>query len=132
MRARCVAIGLTLVSLAALIAGEGSPYERAIVQMIGSLDKMTAVLKTIEAEDSAQASRPELRKAADIWVETRIRAAKLQPPEREEKERLTKIFRPKIDEALKKMFVEVQRVSLIPGGKEALKEIAGVLKKDGK
>ena len=30
------------------------------------------------------------------------------------------------------MFLEIRRVENIPGGKDALKEIAGVLKKDSK
>ena len=49
---------------------------------------------------------------------------------RDEKTRLEKLYKPKLEEALKKMFGEVRRVEGIPGGKDALKEIAGVLKKD--
>jgi hypothetical protein len=33
---------------------------------------------------------------------------------------------------MRKMFIEVRRVENIPGGKEVLKEISGVLKKDDK
>jgi hypothetical protein len=33
---------------------------------------------------------------------------------------------------MKKMFTEVRRVEAIPGGKDTLKEISAVLKKDGK
>ena len=49
---------------------------------------------------------------------------------KEEKERLVKLYKTKLDQTLKKLFVEIQRVSVITGGKEALMEIAGVLKKD--
>ena len=78
-----------------------------------------------------QRARNELL-SAKTWVDERARAAKLVPPDRAEKERLTKIYRPKIDEALKKMFLEIRRVEIIPGGKDALKEIRGVLSKDEK
>ncbi len=36
------------------------------------------------------------------------------------------------EEAMKKMFTQVRRVEGIPGGKDALKELGAILKKDGK
>ena len=132
MASRWWGVGILLIAAGLAGAGEGSPYEQAVKKMLGSLDKITSALKTIESEDTAKSAGPDLRKAADTWVEARAKAAKLPPPERDEKERLAKLYKPKMDEALKKMFTEIQRVNGIPGGKEALKEIASVLKKDGK
>lgn len=132
MLRRAGSIGIVLAALAVLDAGEGSPYAKTLEQMIGSLDTIGATLRTIEDEDTAMASKPSLKKANDSWVEARTRAAKLEPPDREEKTRLEKLYKPKLEAALKKMFTEIRRVENIPGGKEALKEIAGVLKKDGK
>ena len=127
-------IGMALVFIAAgfAVAGVTSTHEQLAQKMLASLDKITQVLLTIDGEDVAKDAKPALRKAADSWIEARVQAAKLPPPEREEKERLVKIYRTKIDATLKKMFIEIQRVSVIPGGKDALTEIAGVLKKDEK
>ncbi len=132
MKLRAWSLAVMLLAVGAAASGEGSPYEKAIQKMIGSLDEIAASLKTIIDEDSAGAAKPDLRKSAGVWVETRAKAAKLQPPEKEEKLRLEKLYKPKLEEAMRKMFIEVRRVENIPGGKEALKEISGVLKKDDK
>lgn len=125
-------LGILVVATAIVGAGNGSPYEKALTDMIGSLDTIGMTLKTIIDEDSAVAAKKPLRGAAKIWIDARARAAKLQPPERTEKTRLEKLYKPKLEESLKKMFTEIRRVENIPGGKDALKEIAGVLKKDEK
>ena len=115
-----------------VIAGEGSPYEKALTQVVESFEKIGATLKNIMDEEAAIAAKPELRKAADAFIKVRAQANKMQPPEKDEKLRLEKRFKPKLEEAMKKMFIEVQRVQVIPGGREALKEIAGVLTKEEK
>lgn len=125
---------IVIVSLTAgvAVAVQGSPHEQTLQQMIGSLDKIVGKLKTITDEPSADASKDDLRAAAKSFVEARTKAAKLPQPEKDEKRRLEKVYKPKLDEVLKKMNGEMRRVEAIPGGKEALKEIAPVLKKDGK
>lgn len=130
MKRRAGSTGLALVALAIVGAAGSSPHEKVIQEMIGSMDSIGVTLKTIIDEDTASAAKDPLRKAAKVWIEARVRAAKLQPPEREEKTRLEKVYKPKLEDSLRKMFTEVRRVENIPGGKEALKEIAGVLKKD--
>jgi hypothetical protein len=132
MNPRIGCVVLMTLAFGAAFAGEGTPHEKIMVQMIGNLDEIAKSLKTIIDEDSAEASKAELRKSAKSWIEARTRAAKLQPPEKTEKVRLEKLYKPKLEESLRKMFMEVRRVENIPGGKEALKEIAGVLKKDEK
>ena len=132
MASRWWGIGILLFAGGLAGAGDGSPYEQTMQKMLSSLDKINTALKSIDTEETAKNAQPDLRKAADTWVEARARAAKLPPPERDEKERLTKLYKPKFDDALKRMVTEIQRVNVVPGGKEALKEIAGVLKKDGK
>src|SRR5688572_23161122 len=123
---------LLLLAVGMVVAGDSSPYVQAIEQMLKSMEEIGASLKTIDTEESAGAAKPALRKAAVSWIEARDKAAKLQAPEKAEKERLTRLYKPKLEEALKKVFRELPRVEAIPGGKEALKEISGVLKKDGK
>src|SRR5271166_3837461 len=116
MKLRAGSLAVMLLAVGAAAAGEGSPYEKAIQKMIGSLDEIAASLKTVIDEDSAGAAKPDLRKSAAVWIETRAKAAKLQPPEKDEKARLEKIYKPKLEEAMRKMFIEVRRVENIPGG----------------
>jgi hypothetical protein len=132
MKARAGCVVLMIAAVGAALAGEGSPHEKAIQQMIGNLDEIAKSLKTIIDEETADAAKPDLRKSAKAWVDTRARAAKMPPPEKDEKVRLERLYKPKIEESMRKMFIEVRRVENIPGGKEALKEIAIVLKKDEK
>ena len=132
MKRRAGSMAIFLVAIVLVGAGDESPHEKIIQQMIGSAESVGVTLKTIIDEESAAASKPDLRKAANTWTTARARAEKLQPPEKEEKLRLEKIYLPKLKDALAKMFTEVRRVENIPGGKEALKEISGILKKDSK
>ena len=132
MKTHAWSIAIILVALGFVGADGVSPYEQTIQKMIGNLETISGELKKIVDEESAAAAKPELRKAAAEWIETRAKADKLDPPEKAEKLRLEKLYKPKLEDALKKMFTEKGRVEVIPGGKDALKEIAGVLKKDGK
>jgi hypothetical protein len=132
MATRAWAAVLTLFSVACVVAGEASPYEKALEKVVQSFDKISDSLKTIIDEDSANTAKPELRKAADAFIAVRAKADQMQPPEKDEKIRLEKLFKPKMDASMKRMFTEMVRVELIPGGKEALKEISGVLKKPAK
>ena len=113
-------------------AGEASPYEKSLQQVLDSFNKIGAKLVTIVDEDSALAAKPELRKAAESFIEARAKAEKLPPPEKDEKVRLEKQFKAKLDESMKKLTLEIRRVELVRGGKDALKEIDAVLKKDSK
>jgi len=62
----------------------------------------------------------------------RAQAEKLPPPSREQKERLDKEFKEKLEVAQKKLAGEVIRLKNIPGGPDALKEIRSVLVKQMK
>lgn len=117
------AVGLTAS------AGEPSPHEDVLRQMIAQLDVISGTLTKIADEDTAKAAHPELRKAAEAWTVARTKAAKLPPPERKEKDRLAKEYRPKLEASLKKLFEQVARVQSVPGGRDALQEIRGVLAK---
>jgi hypothetical protein len=89
-------------------------------------------LTTIRDEDTARSAQPDLRKAAGKWQLIKKKAEGLPPPSKEEKDRLAKQYKSKLEEAQKKLFGEVARVSAIAGGRQALLEISGVLEKKGK
>lgn len=132
MHLRAIGVILGLASGVGFAAALGSPHEKALQQAVESFEKIGATLKKIVDEESAATAKPELKKSADAFVEARTAAEKLDPPDKEEKQRLEKIYKPKLEDAMKKMNTEVRRVAQIPGGKEALKEIAVVLRKDEK
>ena len=132
MKARAGSIVVVLATLSFAAASQVSPYEETLKQAIEGFEKIGATLRKIDDEASAAAAKPELRKSADAFLDARAKAAKMQPPEKAEKVRLEKQYKPKLEEAMKKMFTEVRRVEFIDGGKEALREISGVLKKDSK
>jgi hypothetical protein len=127
MKAAVAVVGLVF---AVGFAAAGAPtHEEVIKQMLSTLDKLTATLTTIKTEESADAAKPELQKAAKEWVALRGQAEKLPPPSRMEKERLEKDYKAKLEAAQKKIYGEVTRVQRIPHGPEALKEIRSVLDK---
>ena len=132
MTTRIAGIVVALASASLAFSAQASPYAQALQQVVDSFEAIGKSLKTIVDEDSAGAARPDLRKSAKLFEEARAKAAKMQPPEKDEKIRLEKQFKPKLEDAMKKMFTEIRRVEQIPGGRDALKELAGVLKKDGK
>jgi len=132
MITRIGSIGILLAALGILAAGEGSPHEQVIQTTLKTLESITIELVKIMDEETALAAKPELTKAAKTWTETQAKAKKLQPPDKDEKVRLEKLYKPKLDETMKKLLSQKVRVEVIPGGKDALKEIIGVLKPDAK
>jgi len=116
--------------IAGLPAGDAPlSHEEVVKQMLASMDKITTTLTSITNEESAEAAKPGLRKAAKEWVALRAKVEKLPPPPREEKERLDKEYKEKLVTANKKLTAEKTRVDNIPGGPEALKEIRSVFAK---
>ena len=122
-----------LVLLASSVqGGEPSKHEESVKQMIGQLDTIVGALLKIQDEESAKEATPALKKAAEAWIGARRKAETLPPPEREEKDRLAKLYQPKMEETLKKLYGQATRVQAIPGGREALVEIRAVFEKKDK
>lgn len=119
-----VALGCGVLPLR---AGEESLHESAVKEMLKSLDKLTMTLATIKDADSVAAARPELKKAAENWVDVKTKAGKLAPPDKAEKDRLAKEYQGKMDEAIKKFLTEYGRVRSFPAGREVLMEIKAVV-----
>jgi len=120
-------LGLSLT--AALGAGTPSPHEDAVKQVLAVQDKITSALATITDQSTADTAKPQLRKFGKEFIELRGKIEKLPPPSREEKGRLEKEYKSKLEAAQRKLSGEVLRVQNIPGGREALQEIRGVLDK---
>ncbi len=120
-----IACGTVLLSLALLRAGGGPPSHEAVVKdMLATLEQSHKVLQGIVDEASAEAARPGLKKAALRLRDLRKKAREMKQPTRAEKDRLEKLYRDKMDDALKKLRTESLRVKAIPGGAEAVRELA--------
>jgi len=124
------AIAALLLLAGVSLGQENSGRREAVVKgMIGFMEKLTRTLKTVQDEDTAKAVRPELKKSADEWTALRKLAENIPPPTKEEKEKdgLAKEYRGKLEEAHKKLLAEIARVSLLPGGNDALTEVRKIL-----
>ncbi len=128
--ALCVMALLMVPSLSA--AQEKAQFEDTIKQMLETMDSLSTLLATVRDEETAKSSQAPLRKAAEKWHAIKKNADGLPPPPKEEKDRLAKQYRMKLEEAQKKLFGEVARVRSVRGGPEALLEISGVLDKKSK
>lgn len=117
---------LTLLA-SAVFAGDSARLEDIVKSMLGAMDRLSSALSTIQDEDTARAAHPDLKKGAEEWLVLRKRAENVPPPTREEKVKLEKEFKGKIEEAQKKLFTEIARVQNVPGGKEALQEVSKAL-----
>jgi hypothetical protein len=112
--------------------GAAATHEAVAKDMLDTLGQINTVLGNIKDEPTAEAARPDLKKAALRMLELRKRAKELKPPTKAEKDLLEKRYKEKFDDALKKLRIESVRVKTIPGGPEAVKEIAVVGEKKKK
>src|ERR1700686_4511577 len=119
MKTRAASISVVLVAAGIAAGTQGSSHEQLVKQLLGSFEKINAALESIKDEDSAGAAKPDLRKAAESFLDARAKADKLPPPEKDEKDRLEKNYKPKLNVAMQKMATQIRRVELIPGGKDA-------------
>lgn len=121
-----------LLGLNLPVPAQGPRFEEVVKDMLGTMEKLTGVLGTIKDEDTAKAAKPDLRQIAGRWQELRKKAETMKPPSKEEKERLEKEYKEKLQTAQRKLFAEIARVNGVAGGKDALQEISTILKKGKK
>jgi hypothetical protein len=135
MKFRVACLAALFVSCALLPVAAGGAkgsFEDVVKQMLDVMGSLTTTLATIRDDETAKSAQPDLRKAAGKWQLIKKKAEGLPPPSKEEKDRLTKEYKTKLEEAQKKLFGEVARVSVIPGGRAALLDMSSVLGKKGK
>jgi hypothetical protein len=128
----CLAVVLVACACQPAAAGGDKAFEDVVKQMLDTMGSLTTTLATIRDDETAKSAKPDLRKAAGKWQLIKKKAEGLPPPSKQEKDRLAKEYRTKLEEAQKKLFGEVARVSTIPGGRAALLEVSSVLGKKNK
>lgn len=127
---RIASLFMLLVFVALAPAGDNfAKLEEVVKDTLGILDKLTTTLAGVKDKETADSARPELKATTSKWVEIRKKAEALKPPTTEEKTRLEKEYKGKLEESQKKLFAEIGRVKGVPGGPEALTEIAPVVGK---
>jgi septal ring factor EnvC (AmiA/AmiB activator) len=104
-------------------AGDGT-YEGLVKEILATVDQLTKTLKTVKDRDSAEAARPELRKAAKRMLDLRKKADEWKQPNKDQKDRLEKEYAPKLEAAVKELREVAAIVKSIPGGEEAVEELA--------
>jgi len=112
-------------------AGDGS-FEGLVKETLSTVEDITKTLKTIKDRASAEAARPELKKAARLLLELRKKAEEWKQPNKEEKDRLAKEYAPKFEAAVKQLRAATIIVKAIPGGEEAIAELAILKDKNDK
>ena len=124
-------LGLAILAgaVASAPAQEGGSHEALVKQSLVLLNGINTALATVKDRETAEKSRPELRKLAAAWQEMRKKAAELPPPDRAEKDRLAKEYKTELRKEEGKLRGEILRLDSILGGAAALQEITGILKK---
>jgi hypothetical protein len=133
-----VLCGLAVLALSVWLlvetrAGEPMPYERIVKEMLGTLEHISEELSKITNQDTAEAATPKLKSAAEKLLQLRKQAAELKQPDKAEKDRLAREYAGKFELVVKELTKQESRVKGIPGGAEAVKELAILSeKKDAK
>jgi len=132
MTARLLSVTLIFACSALVVAQEGADarYEEVLQKLLGSINQIGKTLEGITDEKSADAARPDLRKATEEFRATRKKSEELAPPAPEVRERISKKYQPEFEKARKDLVGQVARVQRVPGGKAALAEIRGVFERD--
>jgi hypothetical protein len=119
-----IGIGALLCSLA-LVAGQEPNHEEMLGKLLGSLQAIGKTLEGITDEATATSARPELKKQAEEFRQTRELSKSVPPPTPETREKL-KAWQPKFIEIRKTLESQIARVQRVPGGKGALEELKSV------
>jgi hypothetical protein len=108
------------MAVAALPAQTGgtSPYESVLKDLVAALDGLTKILLGVRDETGAKAAMPEVKKAVGRLTEVQKKAEALPQPDKAEKDRVTKLYRSKLQDSINKLTTEIARVKAIPGGSE--------------
>jgi hypothetical protein len=118
-----VVLGCALVLLGGSRALAEDTHESLTEEMLKTMDKANGILVTIKDKKTAEDARPKLREVGKTMQDLKKRADKLGKPPQKVEEQLTKKYKAKIEEAVKKMVTEANRVKDVEGGEAALKEL---------
>jgi hypothetical protein len=119
-----VVVVMGLCGYVALDQPPDSSYEGVVKDMLTTVEQITKTLQTVKDRESADAARPELKKAAHKMLDLRKKAEEWKQPSKDEKDRLQKEYAPKFEVAVKQLQKLAVVVKSVPGGEEAVAELA--------
>jgi hypothetical protein len=120
-----IGVGAILCFVAAVLSQEPN-HEEVLGKMLGSLQAIGKSLEGITDEATATSARPELKKQAEEFLETRKKSEQVPPPSPEARDRIAKAWQPKFVEVRKVLEMRIALVRRVPGGKAALDELKNV------
>ena len=106
-----------------------TPYESVIKQTLETMESLTKTLKMIRDDDSAKDAQEDVTKLAEKWHGIQKKSAELPPPAKEEKDRLAKQYKTKLEEAQKGLSGEVARVRNVTRDPQILAALSSILGK---
>src|SRR5438874_2487511 len=87
-----------------------SAYEQVVTQTLAALDQMTKALAPVKDEASAEASRPNLKQAATLFLAARKKAEQMKQPDQKQKDLITDKYQKKLADAVQQLRTEIRRV----------------------
>ncbi len=126
-------LGATLAL--ASVAWAGGPSDRhhdVLKKMLTSMENITKILGDVKDEESSQKAVDGLKKEAKTFIDLRKKAGELPPPSPEEKVKVAKEYMPKLEDTVRKLLNEIQRVQMLTPTRAILFELRDVFKAEKK
>ena len=120
---RPVSLATVLITCALLAGCGGDSHEAVMDDMIAQMNKVTAVLKTVKDEASAEAAKPKLEAIGKDMKKLKERADKLGDPAKEKEEALKTKYEEKMKEAMTGLMQEMMRIGMNPKLGEKLGDV---------
>lgn len=107
--------------LTAGIAIAADTHESLVKELLGTLKDAVGVLKTIKDEKTAKEAEPKVVKITTQMGDIKKRMDKIGKPTKDQEEDLQKKYKTEMDTTFKSFADEINRVDMVPGGKEIVK-----------
>ena len=122
--------GFLVSSLA--FAGSADRHHDVLKKMLTSMDNITKILADVKDEESSQKAVDGLKKEAKAFIDLRKKSTELPPPSPEEKAKIAKEYMPKLEDTVRKLLNEIQRVQMLQPTRAILFELRDVFKAEKK
>lgn len=103
-------------------------FEKVADEMIPAFTKLGDTLATVKDKKTFEDAKPTFKQLTKTMLDLKERAEKLGEPKGDKKEELEKKYKPKIEDATKKMTTEMVRIATqVEGGQDIVKELSEIL-----
>lgn len=103
-------------------------FDKVLDAMLPTFTKLGDTLATIKDKDSADKAKPTIQEVVKEMTKLKERGEKLGEPMGKQKEELEKKYKSKLEDAARKLSIELVRIkSDVSGGDEIVKEVSELL-----